>query len=201
MLNLIPHQKNMLFPCSDSRWSTCLYLKTGDYISLNVARLFMIMKICRENPKICCTVIHVTPVAKITSAKPEHILPPACASIANRAMIQVPETLLAVNILTDILREIIKNYSFINFKPIQPPWDLSKRIISLNYFPKNSTNINICIYNQLYSSHSLYLYIYCCYCHILLNSVFSDLNVLYCIMTSWIYSFLEKTLIASLRHS
>lgn len=98
-------------------------------------------------------------------------------------------------------KEIIKNYSFINFKPIQPPWDLSKRIISLNYFPKNSTNINICIYNQLYSSHSLYLYIYCCYCHILLNSVFSDLNVLYCIMTSWIYSFLEKTLIASLRHS
>lgn len=144
-------------------------------------------------------VLHVTPLAKITSAKPENILPPACASIANRSMITVPETLLAVNILTDILREIIKNYPFINFKPIQPPWGLSKRIILLNYFLQNSTNISICIYNQFYSSHSLYLYIYCCYYHILLNSVFPD--VLYCIMTSWIYSFLEKTLIASLRPS
>lgn len=102
--------------------------------------------------------------------------PPPCASIANRSMIPVPETLLAVNILTDILREIIKKNPFRNSKPIQPPWDLSRRIISLNYFPQNSTNINICIYNQLYSSHSLYLYIYCCYYHILHHYVIVNIS-------------------------
>lgn len=53
---------------------------------------------------------------------------------------------LAVNILSDALSEIIKYSHFINLKPIQPLWDSWKRTISLNYFPQNSTNINICIY-------------------------------------------------------
>lgn len=33
-------EKYAVSKCSDSRWSTCPYLKTGDSISLNVARLF-----------------------------------------------------------------------------------------------------------------------------------------------------------------
>lgn len=114
-------EKYVVSKCGDSRCGTCPYLKTGDSISFKCGQTLYVnenMSCKSKNLLYCITCNHC---GEHYIGQPEHSLPPACASIASRLMIPVPETPHAVNILADVLREIMKYSHFINLKPIQPP--------------------------------------------------------------------------------
>lgn len=78
---------------------------------------------------------------------------PTYTSIANRLHVTIPalkKNTPAIDILTDVQKEITTCFHFITFKPIQSPLGLLKMTTLLNYFPENLTNTNNCISDILF---------------------------------------------------